>query len=169
MRNFAISQASNIGQNGSARDNAFNAPLSPRIRRFEGNLITVRLCWPPDRPCKRVIDLKTPDDEYNYLEDHIADNGFDSDNIGPIIQLGEGQYDIGVASSAEAKFEFVYSHTRAVHFGTNDRLAHLHGKRQAAMIAVEKYEAASRNGVFPGTEEWFKAQIVWYRQLSQSE
>ncbi|PGG97408.1 hypothetical protein AJ79_09220 [Helicocarpus griseus UAMH5409] len=101
-----------------------------------------------------------PDDEYNYLEDHIADNEFDSNNVGPIIQLGEGQYDIGVASSAEAKFEFVYSHTRAVHFGTNDRLAHLHGKKRAAMIAVEKYETASRNGVFPETEEWFKAQIL---------
>ncbi|QSS61507.1 hypothetical protein I7I51_03682 [Histoplasma capsulatum] len=105
---------------GSARDNAFNTSLSPR-----GKLITVRLCWPQDRPCKRVIDLKAPDDEYNYLEDHIADNGFDSNNVGPIIQLGEGQYDIGVASSAEAKFDFVYSHTRAVHFGINDRLAHL--------------------------------------------
>ncbi|OAX77690.1 hypothetical protein ACJ72_08008 [Emergomyces africanus] len=143
-------------ESGSAHDNVFNASLSPRIRRFEGKLITARLCWPPNRPCKRVIDLKTPDDEYNYLEDHIVNNGFDSNNVGPIIQLGEGQYNIRVASSAETKFEFVYSHTRAVHFGTNDRLAHLHGKRQAAMIAVEKYEAASRNGAFPGTEEWFK-------------
>jgi hypothetical protein len=92
-------------------------------------------------------------------------HGFTVNDIPAVIPLARDIYDIAVNFEKGDYFDSRFQHLERDPFSNGDPLVRMHGRLQAVSISIERYKTQLKEGVWPGSEEWFKSQVSDFEKL----